>query len=238
MLLSSLDLLFRDPLRFLVVFPVLLALVGTALLLGITIHEYSHGLVAFRLGDATARLMGRLSLNPVRHLDPAGTVLLVIVGFGWGKPVPVNPSRVQGGRKGLALVSAAGPVSNLLAASLFALPFRLGLVAWAPPFYISTDLSYLAAAFAGNLLSLIVYYNIVLAAFNCIPIFPLDGSKVVWGLLPEEAARRFARLEPYGPALLITVLAVDLFTRIGLLSHVLVPVVNYVGQFIVGEPLF
>ncbi|MBI4202081.1 MAG: site-2 protease family protein, partial [Chloroflexi bacterium] len=128
MLFSSIDLLLNDPLTFLKVFPVILAAIGSALLLGITVHEASHALVAFRLGDYTAKRLGRLTLNPQRHLDPTGALMLVIVGFGWGKPVPVNPYYLAGGRKGLALVSAAGPISNLISASLLAIPFKLDLL--------------------------------------------------------------------------------------------------------------
>ncbi|MBI4311326.1 MAG: site-2 protease family protein [Chloroflexi bacterium] len=208
------------------------------MLAGITVHEASHALVAFRLGDYTAKSLGRLSLNPIRHLDPMGTIMLVFVGFGWGKPVPVNPFNVAGGRKGLAIVSAAGPVSNLLAASLFALPFKLGLLSPGTPFSFFSPLDEGVSGVMALLFRLAIQLNLVLAVFNFIPIFPLDGSKVVLGLLPEQAARRFARLEPYGPVILISVLALDAFTHIGLLSRVLIPVVNYLGKIILGVDVF
>lgn len=238
MLLGYLDLLLNDPLTFLKVFPILLMAVGSALLVGITVHEASHALVAFRLGDNTARSLGRLSLNPLRHLDPLGTIMLVLVGFGWGKPVPVDPRNMAGGRKGLAIVSAAGPVSNLLAAFLFAMPFKLGLIAWLSPFSFISTLEGGIGALTTDLLGLVIYFNLVLAVFNLIPLFPLDGSKVLWGLLPPGAAQWYGRLERYGPMLLIAILAIDAFTHIGLLSRVLVPVVNYLGRMMLGQGLF
>ncbi len=233
MLFGALDLLRVSPLAFVVWVVLMLG----ALLACITVHEASHALVSFRLGDSTAKALGRLSLNPVRHLDPIGTVMLVLVGFGWGKPVPVNPYNVQGGRRGLALISAAGPVSNLMAASLFALPFRLGLMPWEPSLS-GTSLSALAGAFIPMLFSLVVYFNIVLAAFNLIPLFPLDGSKVVLGILPEKATREYAKLERFGPMILMALFALDFILNTRIISTVLGPVVDCLGRFIVGESLF
>lgn len=230
MLLNNFDLLLHDPFTFLILLLEMLC----ALLVGITVHESSHALVSFRLGDYTAKALGRLSLNPLRHLDPVGTVMLVLVGFGWGKPVPVNPLRVAGGRRGLAIVSAAGPVSNIIAASLFAIPFKLGLLSL-------TSLSSLSAglgALATDFLYLVVYYNLVLAVFNLIPIFPLDGSKVLWGVLPEGPARQFARLEPYGPAILIGLVAVSAFTNGLIFNRTLVPVIHYLLKLILGQQFF
>ena len=238
MLLASFDLLLNDPLAFLRVFPVLLVTMGSALLLGITVHEFSHALASSRLGDATAKALGRLSLNPVRHLDPTGTLLLVLVGFGWGKPVPVNTLRLRNGRQGMALVSAAGPLSHLVAATVFALPIKAGIVAWHSPFSFTATLSGGPSGFVSDLIGFIIFYNIVLAVFNLIPLFPLDGSKVVWGLLPRDMAHSFGRLEPYGPGILIGIIAIDFVTDIGILRGILVPVVNYFGEFIVGHTLF
>ncbi len=130
MILGYLDLLMSDPLTFLRVFPVVALMVGGSLLIAITVHEFSHSLVAYLLGDQTSKRLGRLSLNPIRHMDPTGTVLLFLVGFGWGKPVPVDDRALRNGRQGMALVSGAGPVSNVMTAVVFALPFRAGLLAW------------------------------------------------------------------------------------------------------------
>ena len=143
-----------------------------AIVLGITVHEFMHAYTANRLGDDTARLLGRLSLNPMAHLDPFGTLLLVLAGFGYGKPVPFNESRL---RSALAVtfVAVAGPLANLGLAALCAVPLRFGS----------------ASALGGSyesVLSAVVVWNCVLAIFNLVPIPPLDGANVVYGLLPSR----------------------------------------------------
>jgi len=168
------------------------------LVLALTIHELAHAVVATRLGDPTASLMGRLSLNPLRHLDPLGSLMLVAVGFGWAKPVPVNPNNLRPGpRAGMGIVSAAGPTANLLLAALAALPFALGLVG--PEFFPRTRLLPTPAFF----LTQFVIINIILAVFNLLPLAPLDGEKVVGSLLRGSAARTFDQLQRYGPLILI-----------------------------------
>ncbi|MBI4296964.1 MAG: site-2 protease family protein, partial [Chloroflexi bacterium] len=144
MLLRSLDLLFSDPAAFLLLLPVLLVTVGLALVVGITVHEYSHALAAYRLGDATAKMQGRLSLNPLAHLDPMGTAMIFLVGFGWGKPVPVNPHMLRkGGRTGMSLVAAAGPLANLVTAALLSIPMRMR---WVPGLSFFSPLSFHGSA--------------------------------------------------------------------------------------------
>ncbi|MFH1141140.1 MAG: site-2 protease family protein [Chloroflexota bacterium] len=237
MLLGSLDLLLSDPLEFLRVFPVILVTVGLALLAAITIHEFSHALAAYLLGDTTARRLGRLSLNPIRHLDPVGTVLMLLVGFGWGKPVPVNSLALKGGRQGMAAVAAAGPLSNLVVAFLLSLLVRTGLLAWELSFFYrfwSLGPDYLLSV----VVSFTILYNIILAVFNLIPMFPLDGSNVALGLLPARAARSFARLERYGPALLLTVIVIDTFTHMGIFSGIIGPVVNYIAHLLLNQRIF
>jgi Zn-dependent protease len=165
-----------------------------ALVLGLTVHEASHALVADRLGDPTARRLGRITLNPIAHLDPTGTLLIIFsslagVGFGWGKPVPVNPYNLRVGAKtGMALVGAAGPAANLLAAALVA-----GLIQ-------------VQEGFPREILRLLTYVvliNVTLAFFNLIPVPPLDGFSVLLGFLPDRLADSVARLQQYGPALLL-----------------------------------
>jgi Zn-dependent protease len=145
------------------------------LLLGITFHEFSHALVADQLGDHRPRAMGRVSLNPLRHLDPLGTALLVLVGFGWGRPVPVNPSALRGGRNGMAMVAAAGPVANVVMAGGLALVFRV---------LDAVGLDGTAATILGTA----VFLNLLLAILNFVPIPPLDGYNILLAFLPARWA--------------------------------------------------
>ena len=237
MLLRSIDLLFNNPGAFLDVVIVFFAAVAPALLIAVTVHEFSHAVVATYLGDHTARRLGRLSLNPVRHLDPMGAIMMLLVGFGWGKPVPVNPFFLRSGpRTGMSAVSAAGPVSNLVTASLCAVPIRAGLVPWHSPFAFSGLDGPLTGLFA-DLLGFVIFYNIILAIFNLIPLAPLDGSKVAIGLLPPGPASAMARREAYGPVILLGIIMLDWATNLNLLWGVLRPIVNVVGLVIVGQDI-
>jgi len=163
-----------------------------AILLGITVHEFMHAYAANRLGDDTARLMGRMSLNPMAHLDPFGTLLIVLAGFGYGKPVPFNESRLRSAM-GVSAVAPAGPFANLVLAALCAVPLRFG---GANP---------LGGAYE-DILGQIVLWNCVLAVFNLIPIPPLDGSNVVYGLLPPQQRFTWRSYQQYGPILLLLLL--------------------------------
>ncbi len=240
MLLGYLDLLFSDPLAFLKVFPIVVTTFGVALLAAITVHEFSHALTSFMLGDPTAKRLGRLSLNPIRHMDPAGTALLVLVGFGWGKPVPVNSAMLRRGRRGMAAVAAAGPLSNVATAFLMAVPIRAGLLAWPIPFLVdpAAPLNGGVSGLLSHMVGLSIFFNLILAVFNLLPFYPLDGSKIALGLLPTDLARRFARLERYGPALLMSVIMLDIVARVGVLRTLIGPVVNYLGRATVGVEFF
>lgn len=182
--MSLISLLFRNPGAFI--------LLVIPLLYSIIIHELAHGWVADKMGDSTARWLGRLSLNPRKHLDPIGTLMLFIFGFGWAKPVPVNFKNLYDLRKGLIFVSAAGIVANILLA--FVSLFSLRLLNPAPWGVLSTLLIYMAQI------------NIMLAAFNLIPIPPLDGSKILMGLSSAGFQYSLARLEPYGFFIIIGLL--------------------------------
>jgi Zn-dependent protease len=187
--------------------PIIIARVIT-LLIAFTVHELAHAISADYLGDRTPRRMGRITLNPIAHLDPFGTVLLILVGFGWAKPVMVNPYNMRGNpRTNMALVAAAGPASNLIMAGLAALPLRFGLI---QPTMGSSEI---LPSFSFVLVQFI-FINLILAFFNLIPIPPLDGSKILVGVLPSEMAYRVQALERYGPLLLLLVIFV--LPRVGL----------------------
>ena len=160
------------------------------LVLAISVHEFAHALTADWLGDPTPRSQGRLTLDPRRHLDPFGSIMFLIAGFGWGKPVYTDPRYFRtDARTGMALVAAAGPLSNLLLAYLASFPYRLGLMS-------HESLSYSVA-------SLFIYLNVTLIVFNLLPVAPLDGYRVAVGLLPHEWAVNVARFERQGPLLLM-----------------------------------
>jgi Zn-dependent protease len=213
--------------------------VVTALIVGIAFHEFSHAFTAWRLGDGTARLLGRVSLNPVRHLDPTGTVLLMIAGFGWGKPVPVNPARLRNGPEtGRAIVAGAGPIANIIIAVIAALPMQLGLVDWWSPFLIPLSVSdWDVGDYLGLYLSAVVIFNVVLAVFNLLPIAPLDGFSVAVGLLPRDLSRTVAQLEPYGPVILLLLLVLPFVTQgeISVLHAVMSPIINALVKLIAGQ---
>ncbi len=229
MLLRNLDVLIDDPVRFFYV----VGVVAVALLVGITVHEFGHALTATLLGDPTARRLGRLSLNPVRHLDPAGTILIFLVGFGWGKPVPVD-FRLLGRnpRRGMALVSVAGAASNLVVAAIAGSLVRLELVAWHSPRYLPATPSDFDM-FAADVVGFAIFLSLILAVFNMIPVAPLDGFKIVVGLLPARQAYSFARLERYGPLLLLLLLVFGYST--GILWDVLIRPVDGFMRLFAGQ---
>ena len=182
--MGLIQLLFRDPTAF--------VLLAVPLLYSIIIHELAHGWVASRMGDMTAKWMGRLTLNPLRHLDPIGTLMLFIFGFGWAKPVPVNIANMQNQRLGLVLTSAAGITANFIVAFFSILLMRV----------LRPD----PDGTAGTVLQVMAYINIILAAFNLIPIPPLDGSKILMGFVPSRIQELMARLEPFGFFIIIGLL--------------------------------
>ncbi|MBI4298763.1 MAG: site-2 protease family protein [Chloroflexi bacterium] len=238
MLLRFLGLLFDDPIAFFILVPIVLATLGVALLVAITVHEFSHALAAYRLGDTTAKHLGRLTLNPIAHLDPMGTLMLLLVGFGWGKPVPINPYQLRNGiRTGSALVSAAGPLSNLVTAAVFAIPIRSGVLAWHSPGRLTSLFEGGIEGIAADVIGLIIFYNIILAAFNILPLAPLDGFKIALGLLPRKLSILFSRLETYGPAILLLIIMVDFLTGAGLLFGIIRPIANTVSIVVLGKAI-
>ena len=179
-------------------------------LFAITVHEVAHGWVARRLGDPTAYMMGRLTLNPIKHIDPVGTVavplMLIVLGsmtgnpfvFGWAKPVPVTWENLRHPKRDMALVAAAGPGANLAMALLWALLMKLGILLGEEVAWVALPLLYMG--FAG------ITINLVLMVLNLLPLPPLDGGRVVAGLLPGRLAYQFSRIEPYGLVILLGLL--------------------------------
>lgn len=234
MIFAYLDLLQVSLWLFLVFFGSIVA----ALLVGITFHEFSHALAAYLLGDPMARNMGRLSLNPKVHLDPMGTLLLFVGGFGWGKPVEVNPYRFRNGPKaGMALTSAAGPLSNLVVAAAAGLPIHAGIVPWRTPFIVPHSVAaWDGADYLGLFLSSVVIFNIVLAVFNLIPLAPLDGFKVAAGVLPRELSEALISLEPYGLPILFILLMLPILTHgsVSILFQVMSPAIDHLTSVFTG----
>lgn len=201
------------------------SIVGLVIALGIaiTVHEANHAWVATLLGDPTPRMMGRVTLNPMRHLDPIGTLMIFVAHFGWGRPVMFNPWNLKvNPHIGSAMVAFAGPLANIVCAIVFLLPLR---------FQSSVDPQ------LGDLLRQIVSLNIGLAAFNLIPIPPLDGFSVVTGVLPRPIAQIFEPLREYGWLILLALLFLPMFGAPDILGAMLRPIIGAVSSFVRGVAL-
>jgi len=197
-------------------------------LLAITCHEVSHGYIAWRYGDPTARMLGRLTLNPIKHIDIIGTLMIFFVGIGWAKPVPVVYENLRNPKRDMIWVAAAGPITNILLALVSAIVLR-GLVAFASPAASGTQLAMVIEPLV-LMLAFSVYINLLLAIFNMIPLPPLDGGRVLSGLLPYRQAAALARIEPYGMVIIIVLV---FFTNI--FSYVILPFLN-VGVHLLAGP--
>lgn len=197
-----------------------------ALVVAITVHEFAHALVATWQGDNTAKMLGRLTLNPMSHLDPFGTVLLFIAGFGWGKPVPYNPTMLRHGMVSEVWIALAGPAANVIVAFLLALPMRL---------YILQNQA-LPDGQIYTFLATVVTLNIFLAAFNLIPIPPLDGSKILYFILNAMGVSRvsISKFEQIGPMLLLVVIFADHLIGTSILPRLLEPIIALIN-WIVGS---
>jgi Zn-dependent protease len=197
----------------------LLAVLVLPVLFAITAHEAAHGWVASLLGDKTASMLGRVTLNPLKHIDPVGTIVVPLVTFlltgflfGWAKPVPINGRNLRRPRRDMALVAVAGPGANLVMGVLWGLAVQLGLGLWHTSQWIALPLVYMGAAG--------VLINVILMALNLFPLLPLDGGRVLNALLPPAWSARFSQLEPYGLILLVLLLIT------GILGGVLNPVIQ------------
>lgn len=201
------------------------------LLTAFAVHEFAHAWSADRFGDPTPRSMGRLTLNPLAHLDPIGSLMLVAVGFGWAKPVPINPYVLERRSPAATMwVSLAGPMSNLLMALIAAIPFQLGLVseydAFTNPGTVLPTLDYFLYEF--------IYINLLLMLFNLIPIAPLDGEKVLYYLAPPSVERVLDNIRPYGPFLLLILVFAGSFMGFNLLWTILGPPLQALLGLLVG----
>lgn len=190
--------------------PVTIALRIPALLIAITVHEFAHARIAYAYGDATAKAHGRMNLNPINHLDPIGTLMIILVGFGWAKPVPINPYNFSNYRGGLRWVSLAGPLSN----------FALGFVSL---LLLNIMLSaQIGSEMVFRFMVVLVQLNILLGVFNLIPIPPLDGSKILVSLAPDSFLGFYQQIERYAPVILLLLI----FT--GALGAIIGPAFNLI----------
>jgi Zn-dependent protease len=193
--------------------PIAFLILVIPLLYSVVIHEVAHGWVAYRMGDPTAKRMGRLSLNPLRHLDVVGTLMLFLAGFGWAKPVPINLNNIPNRRKGLIFVSSAGILANIFFAFGALLVYRL--------------FGFRSGGLGTVIVLTIAHINITLASLNLIPIPPLDGSKILMGFTSGKTSYFLARIEPYGFFILIGLLYLGLLDRfIGFFRGILIALIK------------
>jgi Zn-dependent protease len=207
------NILFSNPLLFIINI--------IALLLAIAIHEFSHAFVADYLGDPTPKLQGRLTLNPKSHIDMFGLLFLLLFGFGWGKPVQFDPYNLKNPRRDAAFISIAGPISNIIVAIVLAIGLQLFILFHLPFFNI-----------IGTILYVIIRLNIILAVFNLLPIHPLDGFKIVGGILPEEKAKEWYQLERFGMIFLI-MLIFPLGSSGSMLDIIIQPIFSFILRLLV-----
>jgi Zn-dependent protease len=199
------------------------------LVIALTIHEFSHAFVADRLGDDTPRMHGRLTLNPLAHLDVLGSLMMIFARFGWAKPVPINPYTLQRRSPAAVMwVSLAGPMSNFLLAILAAIPWRLGLVNF-PTFGGS-----ILANFLPNFLFEFMLINLTLMLFNLIPIAPLDGDKIADYFFPASWSRALDRIRPYGPLILLAIIFVLPMVGVNVLGWIIGPPINTLMSLLIG----
>jgi len=205
-----------------------LLLIAPAILLALTFHEFAHAYVANRYGDDTAKRNGRLSLNPLRHLDPLGTIMIFLVHFGWAKPVPVNPYNLKNPKKDMLWISAAGPLANMILALISGIVLRVLL---------ATTRTYDQHSILGFIIFMVVMslqINLALAIFNILPIAPLDGSKILAGLLPARYSGIIFTAERYGPFILLGLIILGRATGVPILGGLIWPFVEFFSKLFAG----
>lgn len=197
------------------------------LVIALSFHEFMHAFIADRLGDDTPRRMGRLTLNPLKHLDPIGSLMLLVVGFGWAKPVQVNPYALKrNSSAGMMWVSLAGPASNLLLAALGAIPIRLNLV----PLVAGTGI----LPSPGEFLYTFITINLLLMIFNLIPLAPLDGEKILEFFLPARMVSGYEKIQAYGPILLMVLVFVLPMINIDIIGTIMTPALLSLRTLLIG----
>lgn len=211
-------LLFSEPILF---FAILIALV-----VSITFHEFSHVFTAKLLGDRTGEYAGRLTLNPLAHLDPFGMIAILLVGFGWGKPAPFNPYNLRSQRWGPGLVALGGPASNLLLMIVFGLLLKIAYPLLGPTNYLTI------------FLQVLVTFNGVLMVFNLIPVPPLDGSHILEGILGSRGQAVSQFLNVYGPRLLLILVFISIILNIPIFSYIIYPIVRFISSLLGIPPTF
>jgi len=199
--------------------PEILIILIPALILSLCVHEYAHGVIAYYYGDDTAYRHGRLTLNPLKHLDPMGSLMLLFIGFGYAKPVPVNPFNLNNPRKDIIKVAAAGPISNLLLSFLGI--FMIYLFAVIAP-------SLLGSKNVRIFMEIFIQINIFLAIFNLIPVYPLDGGQIFGEFISKYNPNFSHQLREYGPKVLFAVILIGLFSGMSIIGLILVPISDFI----------
>jgi Zn-dependent protease len=206
----------------------MMLIIAPPILLALSFHEYAHAYIANKFGDDTAKQNGRLTLNPLAHLDPIGTIMIFLVHFGWAKPVPVNPHRLRNPKKDMLWISAAGPLANMILALISGILLRF-------------IFAIVGAINQHSIIGLLIYavfmslrINLALAIFNLLPIAPLDGSKILFGLLPVKHEGKIYFLERYGPFVLLGLIIFGRVTGVPILGGLIWPFVKYFSKIFAG----
>ncbi len=207
------------------------------LLITLTIHEFSHGYVAYMLGDDTAKRAGRLTLNPISHIDPIGLLMLFIVHIGWAKPVPVNPYNFSNQKRDMAITAAAGPAANFVMAIILSVIFRISGFSNPDFIYNYVGNLQLIIFFLSEIMKYAILINLALGIFNLIPIPPMDGSKIVGGFLSDEAYNRYTAQERKGAQILMIIFAISFVFKLNIIGAIIMPPLNFFLKLLTGITL-